>query len=254
MPTPADRFTSTLDFPLMAQRPIQGRQLSPFRELYAQGVRVLQVDATFAEDYFHPELRAWTAPGVFDYSAQESYWHSLLAACPDARLCLRLSAGSPPWWDEQHPDELQRYADGSVEADFQRINARRTVPSLASAVWRADACAALARFLSWLESSGWAPRIWGFLLSYGITWEWGILGTDRHPDYSAPMQTRFRAWLRTHYRDEDNLRRCWGDPAVNFATAAIPDLAQRLAAEGDLRRYPRDRPAADFQQCLSDTN
>ncbi len=245
---------SIRDFPLMACRPIQRRQLSPYRELYAQGVRVLHVDATFAEDYFHPELRAWKAPDTYEYSVQEAHWHTLLAACPEARLCLRLYAGSPPWWDEQHPAELQRYADGSVEANFQRINGRHTLPSLASAAWRADACAALARFLRWLESSGWAPRIWGFLLSYGITWEWGILGTDRHPDYSAPMQTRFREWLRTRYRDVDHLHGCWGDPAVDFATAAIPALEQRLACEGDLRRFPRDRAASDFQQCLSDTN
>ncbi len=241
------------DFPLMANRPVQNRELSPFRELHAQGVRLLQVDATFSEDLFHPRLRAWKRPGVFDYSYQESYWKSLLSACPGARLCLRLSAASPPWWDREHPEELQRYADGSSEAAFQRTE-RRTLPSLASAVWRRDAVSALSRFLQWLETSGWSEHIWGLFLAYGITWEWGILGTDRFPDYSAPMQRRFRQWLRTAYGNAAALQRGWGDPAADFDCAEIPSEAARRAGAGDLRVFPRDRAAADFQNCLSDAN
>jgi hypothetical protein len=237
----------------MANRPIQRRQLTPFRELYAQGVRVFHIDATFSEDIFHPELRAWVAENVFDYSYQENYWNELLAECPDAKLCLRLYSASPPWWDESHSEELQRYADGSVEADFQR-SARRTLPSLASQVWRNAASGALTRFLVWLEESGWSGRIWGLFLGYGITWEWGILGTDKFPDYSEPMCRYFRQWLRGTYQSVAGLRVAWGDSEVTFETAEIPVKQERLAGRGGLRVFPRDRAAADFQNCLSDAN
>ncbi|PTX99968.1 hypothetical protein DB346_19365 [Verrucomicrobia bacterium LW23] len=260
----APRGPVTPEFPLMVSRPIQHQQLTPFRELYAQGIRVLHVDATFSEDFFHTEMRAWKGPGEFDYSYQAAYWRKLLEACPDAKFCLRLNSASPPWWDELHPAELQQYADGTAEAAFQRT-ARRTLPSLASQTWRKAACGALAHFLRWLESEGWADRIWGLFLCYGITWEWGILGTDRFPDYSAPMQGRFREWLREAYRnDVEALRNAWGDAVVTFETAAIPGEAARLAAcngvawggigSAELRQFPRDRAAADFQNCMSDTN
>lgn len=240
-------------FPLMANRPIQGQELTPFRELYAQGIRLLQVDATFSEDLFQSKLRAWKSPDVFDYSYQEAYWKKLLAACPEARLCLRLSAASPPWWDEQHPQELQRYADGSTEAAFQRTG-RKTLPSLGSAAWKGASDRALVHFLRWLETSGWSEKIWGLFLAYGITWEWGILGTDRFPDYSEPMRQNFRQWLRNTYGAVGDLRRCWGDPHVTFDTAEIPSKEARLSGTGDFRIFPRDRPAADFQNCLSDAN
>lgn len=241
------------EFPLMANRPLQVGTLSPFRELYTQGVRLLQVDATFSEDLFHSELRAWKAPGVFDYSYQEAYWTKLLEACPEAGLCLRLSAASPPWWDERHPEELQRYADGSVEAPFQRTS-RRTLPSLASTVWRRASREALAHFLRWLNESGWSKKIWGLFLAYGITWEWGILGTGRFPDYSEAMQQRFREWLREAYESEAELQRCWGDARVTFDMVKIPTREARLTGHHGLRIFPQDRAAADFQNCLSAVN
>ena len=250
---PSDATNSAPEFPLMVSRPIQRQQLTPFRELYQQGVRFLHVDATFSEDLFHKEMRAWKAPDVFDYSYQAAYWRKLLEACPDARFCLRLNSASPPWWDELHPAELQQYPDGTVHAAFQRTD-RQTLPSLASRAWRVAACHALGKFLKWLEKEGWADKVWGLFLCYGITWEWGILGTDRFPDYSAPMERHFRHWLREVYPNVDALRAAWGDPTVDFDSARIPTVEQRLAGGVELRQFPRDRAAADFQNCMSDTN
>ena len=128
---------SKLRFPLMATRPYDASHLTPYTSLYREGVRLLRVAATCSEDIYLPELRAWTAAGKFDYAPQEAYWRRLLAQCPEAKLCLRVYVGPPPWWDEAHAGELQRYADGRVEHTFQRTN-RRTLPSLASEVWRRD--------------------------------------------------------------------------------------------------------------------
>jgi hypothetical protein len=244
---------STTRFPLMINRPSDGEHLEPFVSLYRQGVRLFHIDATCAEDIYHPPLRAWTQAGTYDYAPQEAYWRALLAKCPEAKFCLRVYAGSPPWWDEAHPLELQRYSDGSVEHTF-RGNKRRTLPSLASEEWRRDAARSLERFLGWLESSGWAEKVWGLFLCYGITWEWGILGSDDFPDYSQPMRRRFRRWLRDTYKSDEALRQSWGDPAVLLETAEIPTREARLRSDGDFRVFPRDRAAFDFQRCLSDVN
>ncbi len=241
-------------FPLVVCRDYTAGNPHPYPEFYQQGIRLFQVRATCSEDFYHPELRVWTAPDRFDYSYQERYWKELLERCPEAKLSLMVYVGSPPWWDEAHPGELQQYADGRTVHEPFLATDRRTVPSLASEVWLRDALSCLERFLAWLESSGWAERIWGILLSYGITWEWGILGSDDFADYSAPMQRRFRQWLRDFYKNDAALRKAWGDPRASFENASIPAPAARLRSDGDFRVFPRDRAAYDFQRCLSDVN
>ncbi len=237
----------------MAERPCNGLELAVFHDLYARGVRLFHVDATSTEDIFHPELRAWHAPDQFDYSFQEKYWQRMLAPCPEAQLCLRMYFGSPPWWDAANPDELQQYADGRLDHSFQRSE-RTRLPSLASEKWRRDAIGATNHFLKWLDDSGWSKRVWGLFVCYGITWEWGILGSDDYLDYSRPMRERFRRWLRERYADVDALRDAWGDRAVTFESAAIPSKADRIRCDGELRAFPRDRASYDFQSCLNDVN
>lgn len=228
--------------------------MTPFTSLYDEcGVKLFHIDATATEDIYHPHLRAWVSSGRFDYSAQETHWRELVRRCPDAKLCLRLYVASPPWWDASHPDELQRYEDGSTEGAFQRTE-RRTLPSLASEKWKRDAVKAVKRFTAWLHSSGWEPRVWGIMLSYGITWEWGILGSDKFPDYSDPMQRYFRSWLRKQYRNDERFARSWGEPGMKICDAEVPSVKERVSATGDFRIFPRDRASYDYQKCLSDAN
>lgn len=240
-------------FPLMANRPCNGGHLTPFLALYQQGVRIFHIDATCSEDIFHPWLRAWTGPETFDYSVQEAYWRKLLEQCPEARFCLRVYVASPPWWDEAHPEELERYADGRTEHSFQRTD-RKTMPSLASEAWKQDAVRSVEHFIEWLDRSGWADRIWGLFLCYGITWEWGILGSDDFVGYSEPMRRRFREELKETYGTDQALQQAWGDPSVLLSTAEVPGREARLHGDGDFRVFPRDRAAYDFQRCLSHAN
>lgn len=256
--------------PVMYNRPGPITHPEVFAGLYREGLRMVHVDATCTDDIYHPELIAWKAPGVFDYSVQEEGWKRLIEVGPEFKFCLRLYMGSPLWWDEAHPDELQRYADGSVHHEFRHTD-RTTVPSLASKVWRDDSIAALNHFLDWLDGSGWSDRVWGLFPSFGITWEWGILGTDGLPDYSEPAVAGFRRWLAEHYASEDALRQAWGERRATFETAQIPTAAERLrepaagrnglrsgfgegrgdAPGGDVRRFPQDRPSYDYQRFLS---
>jgi hypothetical protein len=242
-----------LDFPLMYERPGPLVHWPPFLDFYQRSVSLFHVDATPSEDIYHPELRAWIAPDTFDYATQENGWKRLLEQCPQAQLCLRLYIASPPWWDETHPDELQQYFEGRVEHTFLHTT-RQTLPSLASQRWLEDSAKAMRHFLGWLEESGWSQRVWGLFLCYGITWEWGILGSDGWLDYSRPMRRYFRSWLRRTYGADEQLQTVWGDTGVTLETAAVPSPEQRRRADGDLRIFPRDRAAYDFQRCLSDAN
>ncbi len=227
--------------------------LAPFARMAGLGVNLVQVYATPTADIYDPGTAVWLGPDDYDYATQESGWRRLLEINPDTRLCLRIFLGSPQWWDDAHPDELQRGAAGNTALNLRHAP-RQTIPSVASEKWRADCGRALLHFLNWLKTSGWSDRIWGFMVCAGITYEWGLLGGEDLPDASAPMLKRFRAYLRETYADEAALRAAWADPSVTFSTAAIPSRAARESGDGDLRVFPRDRAAFDFQRCLSVAN
>ena len=229
------------------------RDLAPFARMAAIGVNLVQVYATPTADIYDPGTPVWLGPDSFDYATQEAGWRRLLEINPDTQLCLRIFVGSPQWWDDAHPGELQLGADGSPHFTLQH-GPRRTTPSVASERWRTDCGLALRRFLDWLKTSGWSDRIWGFMVCAGITYEWGLLGGDTAPDTSAPMLRRFRAYLRETYTTDAALRASWADTNVTLDTATIPSRAAREAGDGDFRVFPRDRAAFDFQRCLSVAN
>ena len=229
------------------------RDLGPFNRMAGIGVPFFQINATASANLYDDSPDVWLAPGHYDYATQEAGWRRVLADKPDTKLCLRIFLGSPQWWDDANPDELQRSADGSTRFNL-RHTPRQTVPSVASEKWRAAHADCLCRFLEWLKTSGWSERIWGFLVCAGITYEWGLFGAEDFPDTSTPMLRRFRAYLSETYADESALRSAWNDATVTFATAEIPSRTAREAGEGNLRVFPRDRAAYDFQRCLSVAN
>jgi|GEM_PF-1400885 len=241
-------------FGLGAERPYIGDNVALFRTLESAGARFLQCDATCGEDIYHPELRFWHGPGQFDGTAMERYFRMVLGDCPNALLLLRVYAGAPDWWLESHPGDLQVYADGSIERVLQNAGSRK-LPSLASPAWRADCVAAMRAFVRWLIDSGWSRRVGGFLVSYGITWEWAIPGTDGLPDYSPHAKAQFQKYLCEKYRDDQNLSAAWGR-AVKIDEAEIPDAAARQCAGGEtgLRVLPEEQNVIDHQQSLSEMN
>ena len=238
-----------------AQRPYLGDQIEVFARLTGAGFRHVHIDATCAEDLYHPELRFWTGPGRYDPSAQDAYMKAIAARIPDdALFTLRIACYAPPWWTDAHPGELQVYADGSTVWDLQ-ARGPCAVPSLASARWRAELTAALRAYIEWLEASGWSRRVSALFLCAGITWEWAILGSDGLPDYSPHAQRYFRDWLRATYRDDAALSAAWGR-SCRIEDAAIPAGERRRRAGGPhgLRIRPDEQDVIDHQRCLSDMN
>ena len=123
----------------------------------------------------------------------DRYFKLVLGECPDALLLLRVYAGAPEWWLDANPRHLQVYADGTTERELQGTVMRR-LPSLASPLWRKECVQAMREFVRWLIRSGWSRHVGAFLVSYGITWEWAIPGTDGLPDYSPHAVRYFMPW------------------------------------------------------------
>lgn len=241
-------------FTWTAHRPFLPGHVEAYQRLYGAGLSHVQIDATCAEDIYHPELRFWTKPNCFDGSAQDEYFRRVTSVAPDALIQLRIYCGCPDWWIKANPEEAQIYGDGSRERDFQRCSSR-AVPSLASLKWQDAINEALRRYILWLMESGWSRRVSMLFLGNGITWEWALLGTDGMPDYSPQAVEFFRQWLRKKYGNDDALSAAWGRPAT-LQQAQIPAAERRATEFGahGVRPLPDYQDVVDHQQSISDMN
>lgn len=224
-----------------ANRPIYGDHYEVFERLAKEGLRHFHCDATCAEDMYHPELRFWKAPGVYDGAAQHAHFSRLKAICGDALLQLRVGVYAPDWWLDANPGHCQVYSDGSVVRAFQKAGVRKA-PSLASPLWREESCRGMWHFVRWLIDAGWSRRVFAMVICNGITWEWGLLGSDGFLDYSEHARRYYRDYVRRKYGDNREV--------------TIPSPERRAMAGGysGLRPLPEFHDVVDHQQSLSEMN
>lgn len=201
----------------------------------------------------------WTAPDKLDLDLVRRQIRGVLEACPDAAVMIRLHVNSPPWWNEQHPDELVRYADGPVEAiqpwgmvrplegDLERTPRH----SMASQRWRADSGAIVAKLCRELAATPEGDHLVALHLAAGVFHEWHYYGfIDHEPDVGLAMTERFRTWLREKYPTDEALRTAWHDPAVTRANATVPRMAERhQTSDGYFRDPQRERRVIDYYEC-----
>ena len=205
---------------------------------------LLVLDATSDFHLYMPGETVWQAPGRFDYSELDRRLADLLEVRPDALVMLRVYVGSPPWWDEQYPEDTVRFAGGSRRAPDSVPGRKRTYPSWASDRWREDAAAALQSLVEHVEAGPAGGVVAGYLLCSGEWGNWQYPGATHglFADYSASQQRAFQEWLRGCYEDLGALRAAWGQPVnpvqtpeaiadgrpiLNWSQVPIPDANQR---------------------------
>src|SRR6185369_4154903 len=81
------------------------------------GVKLFAIDTTCGQHYYRFCAQAWVTPDRFDWSDLDRRIEMILHASPQAHIVLRVYVGSPQWWDELHPGELMRDADGKPIAE-----------------------------------------------------------------------------------------------------------------------------------------
>jgi hypothetical protein len=64
-------------------------------------------------DYGHSNV-TWVDESTWDYSQFEQRAAMVLAARPDALLLPRVNLGTPRWWLDKNPDELEHFDDDST--------------------------------------------------------------------------------------------------------------------------------------------
>jgi hypothetical protein len=104
----------------------------------------------------------WTAPDTFDYTHLDRFMYYFTRECPGVRVMPKINMFLPTWWEEQNPEEIQRFYDGRTRAQYSGESAacRDRVVSLASEKWYADMTMCLERYIDHAESrfDGKRPR------------------------------------------------------------------------------------------------
>ncbi len=204
-----------------------------------------------------PYMFGWDGADGYDYSEHEAQFDRMLRKNPDAKFIVFVGSrtGAPYHWFCRHPEECVMLHSGK----------RLTAASLASERWLQDCTDALRRFVRHFESGPYADHVAGYNPILGDA-HWIGFGEARpHArgarvlgDYSEPMRSAFRAWLRERYGDAvEELRRNWLDPDISFQAADVPTPQERRAAEGGgvfEFRESRGSKVADYYQFYNELN
>lgn len=128
--------------------------------------------------------------GSPDFSLFDEAIEKILAECPDAYIFPRVNISMPVWWENEHPDDVNIKADGSTCRE-----------SMYSSVWREDAASMLREFVSYVNSSKYAPHIVGYQIAGGNTEEW--FHFDTNAGYCKNAEKGFNEFLEKYYPESD---------------------------------------------------
>ena len=193
----------------------------------------------------------WNGADEYEFRPYEVQLDRLIRAKPDILLIpyLGWAGGSPYRWCKAHPEELTLSHKGK----------RLQTASLASDLWLEESTEAVRRFVDHFEHSRFKENIIGYNPIWNAN-EWFShhrRGSEEFgwPDYSRPMRLLFRRWLRERYEnDVEALRESWEDPKVDFETAELPTVEERLGHRESF--FPEDggtwNKVIDYYQCYDE--
>jgi len=213
-------------------------------EFGAHGVNVLCVPTDAGRAlYSSNPLPTWVAPDRFDYGQLEERVCFSLQGNPEALITLRVDLALPPFWLQEHEDQLVRVRTPQGDLIWEEGGTTRAA-SLASEAWAREQERALRELIRYCQSRPWAERLIGFWLTGEVTQEWFSWGSNDgfYADYSAANQAGFAHWLRG---------RALGGLAV--PADPIPSPEARKCPDADLYpNTPDGRMAALYSQYNSD--
>lgn len=163
---------------------------------------------------------------------------------PQAILILRLSLDPPEWWLRENLEECTRFENGEVKMIIDKKIGRTYDPkltdnlkfSLASRRWQQEAQRALESFVRKVGASDFGHRVAGYFFTASETEEWYYtVRYDRRyhvHDFSLPMLTYFKDFLRRKYKTDRALAAAWNNDVKDFSSVRIPQLQERTLYTG----------------------
>ncbi|MGD2295150.1 MAG: beta-galactosidase [Candidatus Aminicenantes bacterium] len=203
---------------------------------------------------FDVGVQEWRGPGegrsgLFDFSTVETRFNHILRADPQAlfhlRIYLEMNERHTKWWHDMYPEEVEIASDGTHYRQ-----------SFASKIWREQVKDFLRQYITHLQDIGLANRVVSYQVGAGHTGEWvkGKLSMYYLTgDYSRPMLSHFRTWLKAKYKDNERLQTAWNDPRVTLDTVEVPTGAEQFQTQHWIFRDPqKEQKVIDYYRCLAD--
>lgn len=221
------------------------------------GVEILMI-------WIEAGLKCWNGPNQYDWSYAEEKLRHFEKHGGDTKWIIRVRLGLlDGWFAREFPDEVHSVHD----------EGRMAVSVIHSPIWLENVSQLVSDFVSWLETTRWAPRIIGFMLNAGATEEWLPFDTEAmfRGEYHPVIVREFRRWLEQEYQTEAALQEAWNDPTAHWHNQNAPKDFQLPTFEnagpprGQLRRGShiwgpftlrdpaRERPAIDYYRYLNHT-
>ena len=189
-----------------------------------------------------------------DYSETDKAIESFVKLDPQALLIPRIWPGPDPGWKEWKDipqDQISTYADGS-KAD--KI-------SIASSYYWDLGDKGLRALIHHVESGPYGNRILGYNIGGPEFEMFPYQFREKGPDLCEANQQRFRAWLKTKYRDDQSLRKAWASTTVTLTAAQVPAPEpgrfpmhndSKLGTIRTFYKLPAERPWVDYSEFVSD--
>jgi hypothetical protein len=179
--------------------------------------------------------------GAIEAFDQIRYWTALgRETDPDAHFLWRIAFAPVGKWQDEYPEAVIRFADGSVGG-----------PSVCADRWWQLAKEQLVALVKLVEQEDEGGATLGYHLDYG---EWFLPESAGYDTSEAALQA-FREWLRRQYKgDSVVLRACWFNGEVSFSTATIPPFQPALP-HGRVKHFYHPRREGrwiDYHRFLSD--
>ncbi len=159
---------------------------------------------------------------------------SIIAHDPEALIFVRYWLYVPREWSSLWSDETIRFDDRSNSVEL--LGGPWAHASYASEIWKEQYSKTLREITAKMMKSPYADRIFMVRVGYGNCGEWNNFGyhANKLPDYSTPMQKKYRQWLEAKYNTVDHLNSEWKTEFKNWNEINIPSKEERLDASNGL--------------------
>lgn len=225
-----------------------------FQQFAEAGTKVFGFSVNLGSG-FGPEV--WRGPNNFDFAQFDEIIRRILDVQPAALLLPRIYVTTPSWWVDSHPDECQRFFDGTTQypEGVGHGRDRKAFPSLGSVRWREATAATLEQLIRHTLTSDYRDHLFGYVISGLMSEEWyhWSIHTGQLSDYSIHATEAFRQWLRTKYGSSQALQESWNQKGLSFDAVNVPSPDARLRGRDRTFRDPRsEMPVIDWYLFYND--
>ncbi len=165
-------------------------------EFGEHGTNLFIIPTCAGSHLHHIAASTWISPDKFDFGQISERVNFSLQGNPDAKIVVRISLTLPPFWVQNHMDDLVRAKTKEGDLAWEETYSRCV--SLASEAWKKDQEKALRKLIEFCMSQPWANRFIGVILTAEVTEEWFAWGCNDgvYTDYSKTNQQEFTRWLK----------------------------------------------------------